>query len=215
MRKLISLEDDRTANDMAGSSRWMISYADFVTLLFVLFIVLYIAVPKQQQVKAAQQLDEKTKTALSEQAEQKQIQAELLSALQHLVDKDAVSLTTKENGLLLEIKDTALFSSGTAHLAEEADSIIEGLFDILKDRANNIVIEGHTDNIPIQTVQFPSNWELSSGRASAFLRALQEKGFPSSRLSAAGYADTRPKVENLSMEGRSKNRRVSVLILNN
>ncbi|MDO8414772.1 MAG: OmpA family protein [Agitococcus sp.] len=211
MRALISLEGESGANEMAGASRWMVSYADFVTLLFVLFIVLYVSVPK---VKPTAVADTHPESTASSKAEQQKMQAELQEALQGLVESGDVSLTTREDGVLLEIKDTALFSSGTAQLARASEEVILSLVQTLQAKTNRLVIEGHTDNVPIQTAVFPSNWELSAGRSAAFVRALQEQGIEATRLAAAGYADTRPKADNATLEGRSKNRRVSVLILN-
>ncbi|MBV8634840.1 MAG: OmpA family protein, partial [Burkholderiaceae bacterium] len=78
---------------------------------------------------------------------------------------------------------------------------------------NRVVVEGHTDNVPIQTTQFPSNWELSAARAASIVRALQERGIAAERLEASGMADTKPKSSNSNAQGRSENRRVSLLVL--
>jgi chemotaxis protein MotB len=116
---------------------------------------------------------------------------------------------------LLEIKDTALFASGTAQPALQADGIIAKVSGILAHTTNQVVVEGHTDSVPIQNAQFPSNWELSAARAASVVRALQERGIIANRLSASGLADTQPKSSNDTARGRSENRRVSLLVLNN
>jgi chemotaxis protein MotB len=212
MRQLISLEGEGATPEMVGSTRWMVSYADLLTVLFVLFIVLYAASPKIKLIEGVPHspvgASDITKVA------QKELQADLLKSLQGMVATGEVALTTREDGLLLEIRDSALFSSGTAKLSSDSSSIIHSLVETLQPRRNHLVIEGHTDNVPIQTVLFPSNWELSAGRAASFVRALQEQGIAPARLAAAGYSDTRPNSSNDTPEGRGQNRRVSVLILN-
>ncbi len=140
---------------------------------------------------------------------------ELAHTFSDLVDEGEISLVTREEGVLLEIKDTALFASGTAQPAVQAAGIIGKICDVLVKNTNQVVVEGHTDNVPIQNAQFPSNWELSSCvRAASVVRALQERGIGAKRLSASGLADTKPKSPNDTARGRSENRRVSLLVLN-
>jgi chemotaxis protein MotB len=216
MRSLISLSASTEVNEMSGSSRWMVSYADFITLLFITFLVLYTTTPKEKA-------PESTQTVISEQAtaevssaqKQKELMADLKAALQGLVDTGDLSLVSRPDGLLLEIKDSALFAIGTAQPAPQANNILMRIADVLVRVPNSIVVEGHTDSIPIQTLQYPSNWELSSARAAAIVRNLQEQGIDAKRLAASGLADTKPRAGNDTAEGRSQNRRVSILVLNN
>jgi chemotaxis protein MotB len=141
--------------------------------------------------------------------------AELKTALQGLVDSGDLSLVSRPDGLLLEIKDSALFATGTAQPAPQASTILMRIAQVLIRVPNSLVVEGHTDSIPIQTAQYPSNWELSSARAAAIVRNLQEQGMEAKRLAASGLADTKPRAGNDTVEGRSQNRRVSILVLNN
>jgi chemotaxis protein MotB len=139
---------------------------------------------------------------------------ELARTFNDLVEDGEITLVTREQGVLLEIKDSALFASGTAQPAQQAGDIVDKIAAILAGKDNRVVVEGHTDDVPIQTVQFPSNWELSSARAASIVRALQERGIDPQRLEASGMADTKPKSSNLTAQGRSENRRVSLQVFN-
>ena len=239
MRAFLSFQKDADQNDASGSHRWMVSYADFITLLFVLFLVLYAKLPKQIEVPAPQiqplhgsmitglrprhvrlpvpaQVQAPVQAATPVRAQQKQqvLWHELTQTLSELVQAGDITLVTREQGLLLEIRDTALFASGTAQPATQAGSILTRIADVLAKDSNLVVVEGHTDNVPIQTTQYPSNWELSSARAASVVRALQEHGISPNRLTASGLAETKPISSNDTAQGRSENRRVSLLVLN-
>ncbi|HXA47005.1 MAG TPA: OmpA family protein, partial [Burkholderiaceae bacterium] len=139
---------------------------------------------------------------------------ELARTFTDLLQDGDVTVEMREEGVLLDVKDSALFASGTAQPAPQANAIVEKIAAILVKNNNQIVVEGHTDSMPIHTTQFPSNWELSSARAASIVRALQELGINPTRLAASGLADTRPKSSNDTVQGRSENRRVSLLVLN-
>ena len=244
MRAFLSFQKDADQNEASGSHRWMVSYADFITLLFVLFLVLYAKLPKQIEVPAPQlqplhgpmitglrprhvrpPLQVAAQFAMppipaarsqqKEQTQQKQqvMWQELTQTLSELVQAGDITLVTREQGLLLEIRDTALFASGTAQPAAQAGSILARIADVLAKDANLVVVEGHTDDVPIQTAQYPSNWELSSARAASVVRALQEHGISPNRLTASGLAETKPISRNDTPQGRSENRRVSLLVM--
>ncbi len=115
-------------------------------------------------------------------------------------------------GLTLRIADNLLFASGQAELRYEGMVLISQLTDFLNAFAGEISIEGHTDNIPINTPQFPSNWELSSARAISVLRYLEFDGISANRMRAVGYADTRPLEPNNTPQSRAANRRVELIL---
>ena len=112
----------------------------------------------------------------------------------------------------LEIQDKVLFKSSEADLTASGGALLKRLTPLLKQSVGLILIEGHTDNIPIKTAQFPSNWELGSSRATSVLHFLVLQQLDSSRLRAITYADTMPIADNSTPEGREKNRRVNILI---
>jgi len=232
MRDFISFHQDQEQNEAAGNHRWMISYADFMTLLFVLFLVLYAKLPKHPELRAATPVEQdlhapivipgirphrpQVKAVVPDPVVDKQqiLLQELAHTFTDLVQDGEITVETREEGVLLDIKDSALFASGTAQPAQQANGIVTKIADILVKNGNQIVVEGHTDSMPISTAQFPSNWELSSARAASIVRALQERGISAGRMTASGLAETKPKSSNDTAQGRSENRRVSLLVLN-
>ena len=128
--------------------------------------------------------------------------------------QDAVTFRSEERGLVVSISsDRVLFDPGSADLAVDGATVVDALAGGLAPLPNRLTVEGHTDSRPISTARFPSNWELSVGRASTVLRALVERhGFAPGRLNAAGYADQRPAGPNETVEGRAANRRVEIVV---
>lgn len=128
--------------------------------------------------------------------------------------KENANIRITERGLEISLGDSTLFDSGEADLKENAKQIIKAIYSKLRGLDNQIIIEGHTDNIPINTKKFPSNWELSSARSISVLKNLLELD-PKLRekVSVAGYADTKATATNDTVEGRKKNRRVNIVIL--
>lgn len=123
-----------------------------------------------------------------------------------------VDATPGTEGLTLRIADNLLFASGQAELMYEGMVLISQLTEILQQFPGEISVEGHTDNIPINTARFPSNWELSSARAISVLLFLEQEGIADTRMRAIGYADTRPLQPNDSAESRAGNRRVELIL---
>lgn len=123
-----------------------------------------------------------------------------------------VDATPGREGLTLRIADNLLFASGESKLSYEGMILISQLQGVLAEFSGEISIEGHTDNVPISTARFPSNWELSSARAIAVLRYLEFGGMQAERMRAVGYADTRPLEDNTSPQGRAANRRVELIL---
>ncbi len=127
---------------------------------------------------------------------------------------DTLELVMTERGLVLRLKSAAAFDLGSARLSSKTKELLKGIAPFLLEVENPIRIEGHTDNLPISTVEFPSNWELSTSRAVNVLRYLVEEcSLPQHRLSAAGYGEYRPIAPNDREENRAKNRRVEIIIL--
>ncbi|HEU4964838.1 MAG TPA: flagellar motor protein MotB [Bacilli bacterium] len=116
-------------------------------------------------------------------------------------------------GVQITLNDAALFASGEAQLKPEAQRILNGLAPFLQVVSNEVAIEGHTDNVPIHTSRFPSNWELSAQRAINVLHFFEGTGLPSERMHAVGYSDTVPLAKNDTPEHRASNRRVNLIVL--
>lgn len=212
----------------------MVSYADFITLLFAFFVVMYaisqvnegkykllsdslLQAFKPESASPEHSPDERAGAgpgnANQAQANMKEIAHEVVSALGDLVNTGQVRVTESGLGVAIEINSSVLFESAQAQLTPQARPILQELARVLAPLSNDLQVEGHTDNASIATAQFPSNWELSSARASSVVRLFIDQGIASVRLVAVGYADTRNIVPNLTPEGRVRNRRVTVMIL--
>jgi chemotaxis protein MotB len=231
--------------------RWLVSYADFITLLFAFFVVMY-AISSVNEGKYRvlsdsiisafneRQTSEKMINLGQKNAEilpgtgkpigkstpqrvppanpvaehMKTIAKDVQGAMESLVKQGQVRVTQSARGIQVEINASTLFASGDATLQPASIQALAAVAKVLAETDNPIQVEGHTDNIPIKSPNYPSNWELSSARAGSVVRLLTEQGVPPGRLVAIGYADNKPLDTNASPEGRARNRRVNVLILN-
>ena len=237
--------------------RWLVSYADFVTLLFAFFVVLY----------ASAQIDKQRATRLSDAinsafqqlgifekanhkpgavepkitlptsvnaahdlshwaqlghgqlgADQKKedfnaIQTELERALAKEITRNEVALHLEPDGLVVSLREIGFFDSGSAQIKSQAIATVHRIAGFLRDRQCALRVEGHTDNVPIHTATFASNWELSTARATSLVKLLIESdGFAPDRLSAAGYAEFHPVADNKSVLGQQLNRRVDIVV---
>ncbi len=241
--------------------RWLVSYADFITLLFAFFVVMYsISAVNEGKYRV---LSQTLKAVFSEPARSEnpiqigeisrgvgeessspgeplepEYQIELpevpnqppptnaedvktindlsqqfSTALSDLIASEDVSIKQGDDWLELEIKSRVLFESGEARLERAAVPIIGEIADILQSSANPIQVEGFTDNNPINTPRFPSNWELSAARAASVVHLLDRYGVQPQRMSASGFGEHRPIADNSTEEGRQKNRRVVLVVL--
>lgn len=145
-------------------------------------------------------------------ADARKLQQRLTKTIDEFGLNNDVNIKITQGYAQLEIQDNVLFKSSEAGLTASGGALLKRLTPLLKQSVGLILIEGHTDNIPIKTPQFPSNWELGSSRATSVLHFLVLQQLDSSRLRAITYADTMPIADNSTPEGREKNRRVNILI---
>lgn len=143
-----------------------------------------------------------------------QIADSVQASVANLVANDLVTVRRTRYAVEVEIKADVLFASGSATLSPTAVDVITRLADVFRDYPNAVRVEGHTDNLPIKSAAFPSNWELSAARAASVVRVLATNGVNPTRLEVLGLAEYRPTVTNETPEGRNTNRRVMILILN-
>jgi chemotaxis protein MotB len=122
-------------------------------------------------------------------------------------------LQFNEKRVKLILKEAVLFDSGSAELKEQAKRILKGVIDELKKLPNDIIVEGHTDNVPIRGGIYRSNFELSMARAYSVIKFMQDEGIDPKRLSGIGYGEYKPIADNSTQEGRAKNRRIEISIL--
>jgi chemotaxis protein MotB len=134
-------------------------------------------------------------------------------AMESLIQKDLIIVRRDELWIEVEIRNSILFASGSAALEPEAIPVLESIAEILQQFPNAIQVEGFTDNVPISTVAFPSNWELSAARAASVVHLFTKLGIRPDRMAAIGYGEHRPNADNATPEGRQKNRRVVLVVL--
>ncbi len=221
-----------------GSPAWMTTFGDMMTLLLVFFVLLYSfssmdvekfrgfisALQSQlgvldggQTITPNPNIDAGTLGEDYAQAPQniQQIMRELDNYIESNGLGERVNVENKRKGLVISLTGEILYELGRAEIREQGREILAIISDILKDIPNDIMIEGHTDDLPIRTDEFPSNWELSTARAVNVIKFLiEERDFDPARLSAAGYSEYRPVADNDSSESRAENRRVEVVVLN-
>ncbi|MDK2798575.1 MAG: chemotaxis protein MotB [Clostridiales bacterium] len=151
---------------------------------------------------------------LQEMEEMEEIYFKLKTYIEENNLEHSVEITKDKPGLLIRFKDNVLFDSGKADLKIDAKDILKYIAGMLKEVNKDIRVEGHTDNVPINTAKFPSNWELSTQRAVNVLKYfIEERGIDPTRLSAVGYGEYHPVADNSTEEGRQQNRRVDIVIL--
>lgn len=252
--------------------RWLISYADFITLLFAFFVVMYSisqvnvskyrvlsdtfieafnqptnsqtnAEPSEQlnpssdvitpidMGKTAQNTADQVPNVIADQDpsaqtmssaatsaeavtsdELSQISDLVTEKFSQLINDQMIQVSSNELWLQIELKDSILFGSGSADASEQAQKIFDEIAVILKNYSNPVQVEGFTDNIPIKSPKYPTNWELSTARASTIVKYLAAKGVSPERLSAVGYGEYQPVASNETDAGRAQNRRVAIMV---
>src|SRR5579884_1451644 len=219
-----------------GGSRWLVSYADFVTLMFGFFLILWASADQNQEKFSELALafqkafnsgamlgQQGTGQIVGQGGRQGQIQISPFTRVSETAGEiaaqmglsDEISVGMKREGLVITLSGSLLFEPGKADIRPEAMDVLGRLASVIEPVPGDIRIEVHTDNVPISTDEFPSNWELSTARAASVLRYFTETlGMPGDRFQIAGYAEFRPLVPNDTREDRAKNRRVEIILLN-
>jgi chemotaxis protein MotB len=254
----------RRRQENVNHERWLVSYADFITLLFAFFVVLYASsqvdkrkagrlamaiqvafqelgvfetsntkIPLQdddampfEKVQTVENMERKaslaklvnpmkgTLTSSAEAQSLQDAQQAIQKALSPEIQKHEVTMAMRREGLVVSLKEMGFFESGSATIRPDSLGAISRLAEVLRQREENLRVEGHTDNIPIHNSHFASNWELSTTRATEMIRLLiTQFGLPASHLSAAGYAEFHPASGNDTPAGRAQNRRLDIVIL--
>jgi chemotaxis protein MotB len=233
--------------------RWLVSYADFITLMFAFFVVLFATsqADKKKQAEVSQAIDQAFRTlglfepakidphakafaisadravtpvnivlgdelAASPAVKQdlKRLKHELAGKLSNQIAQHVVALHIGRDGLVISLREAGFYNSGSAVPHPSSMKSLDAIAQILKASPYDLRIEGHTDNVPIHTSQFDSNWELSTARATWLARLfIERQHLRAARLSASGYAEYHPVASNATAEGRSENRRVDIIVL--
>ena len=235
-RKRYVEQDTRT-----GHERWLVSYADFITLLFGFFVVMYSVsqvsdqkyrvlsetlasifdgnVPIDAQVKELMDqypLDNKGQISglspVINEVDTEVLAKDLAESLVHMVKSGDVSILAMEDSVEINMNANALFKSGSATPSIGAEKTFRQVAEHLKPTDYKVEVAGHTDNVPIKTAKFASNWELSSARATAIVGLLANSGVTPSNLKSAGFGEYQPVADNATEEGRGQNRRVVLTV---
>jgi chemotaxis protein MotB len=238
-----------------GHERWLVSYADFVTMIFALFVVLFASAraDRQRQAEMAAAMraafsrtgvfsaaskapalspdstsyavnmvpslapdegaDQFTGTP-AQRANLLILKRKLEAVLGPEIRRQTVALRLTRDGLVISLMEVGFFDSGSSLLKPASASTIHKIMEQLRTAPNDLRVEGHTDDVPIHSALFASNWELSTARATTLARLLIESyDFNPAKLSAAGYAQYRPAAPNTDAAGRARNRRVDLVVL--
>jgi chemotaxis protein MotB len=206
-------------DDEIHSERWLLSYADFITLLMVLFMMLYaLQLVKAKDLATADMRSAAVKPALEPHPEPavpapNPARNQFIARMTPLVDQGALRIAQDARGVELDINAGVLFNSGDARLLPQAKKILTIVAVALKEsHKDQILVEGHTDSVPIATAKYESNWELSSARAGAVVRFFVDQGIEPHRLIAMGRADNVPAALGDDPEALARNRRVTILV---
>ena len=242
----------RSADEHVNHERWLVSYADFITLLFAFFVVMYsissinegkykvisqalvgVFNDSERSVKPIPVGDERPLTTTpaeplikdSEHTDAglgqipddplKTIADDITTAFGDLIASRQLTVRGNELWVEIELNSSLLFGSGDAMPSNVAFNIIDKVAAILKPFDNPIHVEGFTDDLPIRTAQYPTNWELSSARSSSIVRMLAMQGVNPGRMASVGYGEFQPVANNATAEGRARNRRVVLVISRN
>ncbi|RQU20019.1 motility protein B [Burkholderia cenocepacia] len=210
---------DRDDHELEGaqSGRWLISYADLITTLMVLFLALYVlqlakynALDARYQTLARQAGGAAT---ASVDAAKSEPAPPWLALLDLLKSNGRISLVKAPHGVEIGIDAKILFNVGDARLLPDSSPVLNQIAQALSAHATgDILVEGHTDSVPIANAKYESNWELSSARAGSVVRYLTERGVAPHRLAAIGRADTQPLVAGDDAASRARNRRVTIFV---
>lgn len=241
----------RYEEDDDNAERWLVSYADFITLLFAFFVVMYSVstFKKVQHAELTQAIntafsktssktdtqnttannpnkvkhmdtppmpeDIKTKVLKTERTAMTALGKTLATLLAPQIKTQQARVMQNSSGLHIVILDSALFAQGSPDLTESGSAIVSALTGPLSQSQHAILVEGHTDNTPIhiQNAAFFSSWELSAVRASSIIGTFSAHGVAKSRLSALGYGPSQPISSNNTLEGRTLNRHISIMVL--
>jgi chemotaxis protein MotB len=225
----------RKIDEEHGSlERWLLTYADLITLLLGLFVILYAAskVDKEKFNAMSEALNKQwgggtgilpgnmapvlqSPVTGNEKTKLDTLQDKISIALKDIPESEGVTFEKSQFGLVMHFKDRLLFELGKADLRGNSFVVLNAVGEELRKIPNDLLIEGHTDTIPINTKQFPSNMHLSSMRALNTLLFLTEVvGVPRDRISVRGFGEFKPRVQNNSDSNRAKNRRVDIVIVN-
>ena len=216
------MDEMNRPENLETGDEWLTSYSDLMTLLMTFFVLLA-SISSIDASKFEQVANSMSNAVGDVDTPQKSLE-EVYKDVNTMLTEEHLSAEVKAaktpQGVAISVPGAYLFQSGSADISPQAQPLIKRIAEIIRSVPYNVAIEGHTDDVPIQTREFPSNWELSAARASGIVRFLIDQGIYSRRLRAVGFSDTQPIVPNIdpmtgviSPENRARNRRVVIRFL--
>ena len=228
--------DRDTSVRRVSHERWLVSYADFITLLFAFFAVMYAvssvdagkletfakglrvafdeSAPEATEESAGLLPDSGTSVLPGKPGTADEVEATIMRDLAEELSQERLNVIVDRRGVIISVPEAGTFSTGNDELSNEARDLMARIAASVSGFSNAIRVEGHADNVPIRTTRFLSNWDLSAARASRVVEVLIQTGIEPERLSATGYAEFQPRVPNDSEASRALNRRIDLVITN-
>jgi chemotaxis protein MotB len=209
MKKRFGNDDEHENND-----RWLVSYSDFLTLIFTFFAALYALsiVDKEKISSFSASLRQAFHVIESPITEVDDLKKRVMTSLTGVVSNvEGINVKSDTRGVVITLSNDTAFISGSADINDSMRESIKKLADTLNKTPGRIVIEGHTDNMALSGARYKSNWELASARAAGVLHVFIQQGVDPNRMIIAGYGEYRPLASNETPEGRAGNRRVEIV----
>jgi chemotaxis protein MotB len=195
--------------------RWLLSYADFITVLFAAFVLMYAAAKaKQHAGPLAGPGASNSNAGVGSASRQSNLLTDLQNTLQVEQKSGVVTVSVDQRGVIIALDDKMCFHPGQAEIEPEAVPMFQKVAHVLSRHGNRLLLEGHTDSVPIHNAQFRSNWELSTARSIAVMELMQQQAaIPGQRFLIGGSADNAPVSTNETEQGRAHNRRVEIVVI--
>ncbi|HBB66190.1 MAG: hypothetical protein A2X28_05765 [Elusimicrobia bacterium GWA2_56_46] len=219
---------DDLENQLNKGALWAVTYGDLMSYLMIFFLVLFsFSIAKTDKVKSRKyeeslvniqrafggKADDKRVERAKAQEREDNVADKIKASMENNQMSSLVQIDSNERRVKLVLAEAVLFDSGKAELKDRAREVLKPILEELKKLPNDVLVEGHTDNVPIHKGRYATNWELSMARAYSVVKFMEETGMAPKRLAGSGYGENRPASENTTPEGRAKNRRIEISLL--
>lgn len=222
------IRKEELENQLNRGAVWAVTYGDLMSYLMIFFLVLFsFAIAKNDKTKSRKyeeslgsiqksfggKIDQKRLDRAAQKEKEEFVVDRLKESVQNQELSKLVQIQSNERKVKLVLTEAVLFDSGKAELKDKAKAVLIAITNELRKLPNDVLVEGHTDNVPIHGGRYPSNWELSMARAYSVVKFMEQSGMDSRKLAGIGYGEHRPVGENSTLEGRAKNRRIEISLM--